>query len=93
MERRDHTKARQVDHWIYFPTATSRDAFVDEVEPLGFSVDTDDEGKDSNPYCAYVSRVDHVDLVSIHKVVMTLFAAAKRHGGDYDGWECPVETD
>jgi Regulator of ribonuclease activity B len=87
------TKARQVDHWIYFPTAKGRDAFVDEVEPLGFSVDTDDDGKEPNRYCAYVSRVDHVDLASIHKVVMTLLAAAQRHAGEYDGWECPVETD
>jgi hypothetical protein len=87
------TKARQVDHWIYFPTAKDRDAFVGEVKPLGFSANTHDEGDEPNPHCACVSRVDHVDLVSIHKVVMTLFAVAKRHTGDYDGWECPVEAE
>ena len=86
------TKARQVDHWIYFPTARARDAFGAEIEPLRFGAETDDGGNDPNPHCARVSRVDHVDLASIHKVVMTLFAAAKRHGGDYDGWKCPVET-
>jgi hypothetical protein len=37
--------------------------------------------------------VDHVDLESIHKVVMMLFAAARRHAGNCDGWECRVETD
>lgn len=39
------------------PTATVRDAFVDEIEPLGFSADTDDDGEEPNPHCAYVSGV------------------------------------
>ena len=87
------TKARLVDHWVYFATAAARDRFLDEVVRLGFTVaDAHDEGKGPNPSCACVSRVDHVDLESIHRVVMTLFAAAKRHAGDYDGWECPVEA-
>jgi len=86
-------RARQVDHWIYFPNPEGRDAFVDEVEPLGFTADTYDAGVEPNPHCARVSRVDHVDLEFIHKVVMALVAAAKRQAGDYDGWECPVETD
>ncbi len=60
-----------------------------EAEALGF-VAGDEAEPDS--FCARVSRVDHVDLESIHRVVMTLVAAAKRHGGDYDGWECPVEA-
>ncbi len=87
------TKARQVDHWIYFATATGLDAFVEEVEQLGFAADTYEDTDKPNPHCARVSRVDHVDLESIHKVVMTLFRAAKRNAGDYDGWECPVEVD
>lgn len=87
------TEPRPVDHWIYFATAEARDGFVDEVVPLGFSVaDTHDDAGPPNPFCACVSRVDHVDLESIHRAVMTLFAAAKRHAGDYDGWECPVEN-
>lgn len=87
------TKPRQVDHWAYFPTAEARDQFIDEVVPLGFSpFDTDSVGQPPNPFCAYVSRVDWVDLESIHRVVMTLFRAARRHAGEYDGWECPVET-
>ncbi|MBA3461471.1 MAG: ribonuclease E inhibitor RraB [Deltaproteobacteria bacterium] len=85
------TQARLVDHWAYFETASARDCFVDEVVQLGFKViDAHDAAKEPNPFCARVSRVDHVDLESIHRVVMTLFAAAKRHAGRYDGWECPV---
>lgn len=88
------TKARQVDHWIYFPTAAARDRFLGEVFPLGFSLDdAHDEGDPPLPSLARVMRVDQVDLASIHAVVMTLFTAAQRHGGDYDGWECPVEVD
>jgi hypothetical protein len=88
------TKPRQVDHWIYFPTSTGRDAFTSEATELGFTVtNTHDEAEPPNHHCVCVSRVDRVDLQSIHRVVMTLFAAAKRNSGDYDGWECPVETD
>jgi hypothetical protein len=87
------TKARPVDHWIYFATSKSRDGFLDEVRHLEFRVaNVNDDGNEPNPFGACVSRVDHVDLESIHRVVMILFAAAKRHAGDYDGWECPVEA-
>ena len=87
------TKARLVDHWAYFETASARDCFIDDVVQLGFTVtDMHGEAKEPNPFCARVSRVDHVDLESIHRTVMTLFAAAKRYAGEYDGWECPVEA-
>jgi hypothetical protein len=86
------TKARKVDHWIFFATPEARDRFIARVVPLGFTADkdTDAQGTDKRPLCVRVSRVDHVDLDSIHGVVMTLFEAAKR---EYDGWECPVETE
>src|SRR5262249_16719949 len=88
------TKARTVDHWIYFSSQPGRDHFISEVTALGFNVtDTRDDADPPNIHCVCVSRVDHVDLESIHRVVMSLFAAAQRYSGDYDGWECPVETD
>lgn len=86
------TKARPVDHWSFFETVENRNKFVDEVVPLGFQlVETHADGRQPRPFCARVVRVDHVDLESIHRVVMTLFRAARRHDGEYDGWECPVE--
>jgi hypothetical protein len=87
------TKARQVDHWIYFATAKGRDRFVKEVAHLGFHLDDKYKADAPKSFCARVSRVDHVDLESIHRVVMTLFAVAEQHGGEYDGSECPVETE
>lgn len=87
------TKARPVDHWVHFGLASARDRFLSDTDALGFrATDVHDDGNEPNPFCACVSRVDHVDLDSIHRVVMTLVATAKRHGGDYDGWECPVEV-
>lgn len=83
------TKPRQVDHWAYFPIAEARDQFIDEVVTLGFSAsDIDDGGSAPDRFCACVSRVDPVDLESIHCVVMILFRAAKRHAGEYDGAPC-----
>jgi regulator of RNase E activity RraB len=86
-------KPRLVDHWIYFETAEDRDRFVDEVSALGFTI-TDTHGDADPPrrFCANVSRITSVDLESIHQDVMRLFRSAKRHDGDYDGWEFPIET-
>ncbi len=68
---------RPVDHWIYFATAADRAHFLDEVVVLGFSAYDADE-QEQAPYCAQVTRVDPVDLESIHRVVMTLVAAGSR---------------
>jgi regulator of RNase E activity RraB len=87
------TKARQVDHWVYFATAKGRDRFVKEVTQLGFRVDDKYRADAPKSFCARVSRVSHVDLESIHRVVMTLFVAAEQYDGEYDGWGCPVETE
>lgn len=87
------TKARPVDHWVYFGSASARDRFLADTEALGFSAtDVHDDGAEPEPFCAHVTRVDRVDLESIHRVVMTLVVAAKRCGGNYDGCECPLEA-
>lgn len=85
------TTPRHVDHWSYFPTARDRDGYVDDVAALGFLLtERHDQAPPPNRYCAYVRRVDAVDLDAIHAVVTTLFQAARRHRGEYDGWECPI---
>ncbi len=84
---------REVAHWAYFDTRQARDRFLSDVMALGFT--TTDVAMDPEPdtlqFCAHVRRVDSVELDHIHAVVMQLFEAARRHGGEYDGWETPLE--
>ena len=84
---------RRVDHWVYFPTSDHRDAFVAEVVRDGFEVaHASDDGEGELAYGAQVHRVDSVKLGDIHDVVMALYAAARGHDGDYDGWETSIEV-
>lgn len=85
---------RRVDHWIYFPTADSRNAFLGAVVREGFAIEQTDDGDATVDvsFGARVHRIDVVELEHIHEVVMTLFRLAVQHDGDYDGWETSVEA-
>lgn len=87
------TAKREIDHWSYFPSAEAVDAYLAEVSVNGFQVRSrpvSDEGEFR--FGAQVWRVDLPAFDNIDDVTLPLFEAAARHGGEYDGWECPVET-
>ena len=44
-------------------------------------------------YAAVAIRRDHVDLESIHAVVVELIGLADTWRGTYDGWETSVEAE
>ncbi|MCR9246532.1 MAG: DUF695 domain-containing protein [bacterium] len=85
------TAERRVDHWIYFARAADRDTFLGESRKLGFDGDHA-EGLDEpeRSHGLQIHRVDHVDLGSIHEVVVTLMRLAETHAGDCDGWKTQV---
>lgn len=86
--------AREIDHWSYFPSAEAAQAFIADVTTAGFQVRASrvlDEGANRHVVCLWRSDVPSFD--NIDSVTLPLFEAAERHGGDYDGWECPVEVD
>lgn len=87
-------EAREIDHWAYFATAASRDAFVDRVTPLGYHVrhlsGPDQEREASSQYCAQIFREDVPTLDEINEVTLELFDIAAAAGGTYDGWESVV---
>jgi hypothetical protein len=78
---------RRVDHWVYFETASSRQAFVDDVAREEFTLD---HAIDGDNFGAKIYRTDSVELDHIHDVEMMLVELAETHGGDYDGWETPI---
>lgn len=88
------TQVRDIDHWAFFPDAASRQAFIAQVEPLGFAVrevyerEADEDGApDDEPFVARVFRSDTPSHRDIHDVTVPLLRAAREVGGRYDGWE------
>jgi regulator of RNase E activity RraB len=87
------TKAREVDHWLYFKTEKDRETFLLKIKTEGFSiVDKDfDNSLGTLPYRLHIKRVDKVDLESVDIYVIHLWELATECNGDYDGWETSVE--
>lgn len=85
--------AREIDHWAYFPSASSRDAYVTDAIQLGFAlrIATSAEAQDEK-HGAQLWRADVPSYKIIDDITMPLFNLAAKHGGEYDGWECAVVT-
>ncbi len=85
--------AREIDHWCWFPSPKAAEAFVADVTTDGFQLrDSVVHSTRALRFGAQVWRVDTPDYGAIDDVTLPLMATAERHGGDYDGWECPVQT-
>lgn len=91
----DLTKAREVDHWIYFKTATDREAFLQKISGNGFTIVDKDyiNDLDERPYRLHIKRIDKVDQESVDEYVIYLWKIANATHGDYDGWETAVKKD
>ncbi len=87
------TDPREMDHWLYFPSAEAVQAFLAEMAVDGYQLrgaPFDNEGPLG--FGVQVWRVDTPSYGRIDDITQPLLAAASRHGGEYDGWECPVEA-
>ena len=88
------TKARNVDHWLYFTSKADRKRCKDELITQGFSCQTQAKNKNAEfPFPLIISRVDKVDIDSIYPITTSLKQTAKKHKGVYDGWETSVEKE
>lgn len=83
---------REIDHWSYFPNLAAADTYLAEVKASGFQV-RNRSVSDGITLCfgVQVWRADVPSYGNIDDVTLPLFEAAARHGGEYDGWECPVD--
>jgi hypothetical protein len=89
------TKARKVDHWIYFKTEADRASFLQKVTKDGFGASTSSFDKKfaAFPYKLVITRVDKVDWQSVNEYVIPLWRLASENNGDYDGWETEIVKD
>jgi uncharacterized protein (TIGR01619 family) len=87
------TKARPVDHWIYFKTENDRNTFLSKIKDLNFSIVDQRKinSRDGHPYSLQISRIDLVDYNSVDDYTLLLWELATESDGDYDGWETSIE--
>jgi regulator of RNase E activity RraB len=78
---------RQVDHWLYFPNAKSRDSFALYAQAKGFKIESKEMRDVTKAFQLHISRVDKADLPSISKLTLELRREARKYDADYDGWE------
>lgn len=83
-------RPRPVEHYLRFPSKTSRMEFLRQPGMEAFTVaempEADSTRKDM-PYLLHLRRADIPDMGFIDRVVMPLRDKASRMRGRYEGWE------
>jgi regulator of RNase E activity RraB len=85
--------AREVQHWIYFPSEQSRACFREEAINAGFKVGYESQVEGDHPFGITVLRTQPVEQELIDNTVIELLRLAQQVRGQYDGWETPVTTE
>ncbi|MCW3846776.1 DUF695 domain-containing protein [Sphingomonas sp. LB-2] len=79
---------REIDHWIFMPDRGRAMRFAQWAEAQGFVVSECEPHEDQ-----YKVRLIRIDApTDIDEVTLPLHERAVELGGNYDGWECPVEA-
>ena len=87
----DLSKARKVDHWLFFKTESDRTKVRAYAEKQKFKIESENVAKESKlKYPVQISRTDNVDAKSISAITIGLRKKAKELNGEYDGWETVV---
>lgn len=87
-----HSVSREVQHWLYFPSAAARSLFRDAVLASGFKVASEAVAEGAMPFVISVVLVQPIDQGSINETVVELLNLCQDFEGDYDGREAPVIT-
>lgn len=84
----DVQEARDVDHWLYFPSIASRQQFIEGVTGTGFlwKEFLEEDPRLEFPHGLVLARRHQIDLTFIEGLVTDLFLRAQNCGGVYSGW-------
>ena len=83
--------SRDIFHWIYFKKRNDLNNFLKEAKSKGYQLVGINIIDDNLPYQLQIKINDHISENIMHGQVIYLLDSAKRHNGDYDGWETSVE--
>ena len=86
------TAAREVEHWMYFPSDASRALFRKAAVEAGFRIASDSQVKRDLPFGISVIRTQAVEQAQIDATVVELLHLTRQFQGEYDGWETPLVT-
>jgi hypothetical protein len=81
---------RPICHWTYFPTAESRERFLELIRDHGFHVHLLDNPNPTGHnfgYCAELARKDRADHPHLDELILWLFVRAEECDGYYDSFE------
>ncbi|MGD0631633.1 MAG: DUF695 domain-containing protein [Terracidiphilus sp.] len=87
-----HTVAREVQHWLFFSSISSRASFRHAASTTGFKIMSETKSEGELPFVISVGRTQPIDQRSIDATVIELLNISRRFDGEYDGWETPVVT-
>jgi uncharacterized protein (TIGR01619 family) len=87
-----HSVTREVRHWAYFDSESSRTGFRDAVSGLGFTIESEHLTPSEPRFAIVLARIQSVQQADIDQTVIELLHLAESFGGTYDGWETETKT-
>ncbi|MCA9294711.1 MAG: ribonuclease E inhibitor RraB [Phycisphaerales bacterium] len=89
----DHTLARHVIYWLFFPSDEARRAALCEAISNGWRQHSktlaDAPGEDDSWILSVDANHDLTEEVLVERLD-TINSIATKHGGDFDGWEAQI---
>ena len=82
------TRAREIEHFMYFNTDGDRQGFLGMIGEDNFKIVSQrySSERDEMAFSLVISRVERVDTSSIDEVVFYLIQLVEMFNGEYDGW-------
>lgn len=87
-----HTVEREVRHWVYFTSESSRALFRAAVAKGGFRIISEAFLSKEKSFEITLARNQAVDQESIDSTVFELLRLSQQFDGEYDGWETQATT-
>ena len=86
----DLSQRHPLEHYLYFPFASQAQAVADELRAQGFqvAVETEDEGE---TWLVLARHEIPISVRSLSDLRARFESLALVRGGDYDGWNVPVD--
>ena len=83
---------RRIDHMVYFKTKANRQAFLTEIQKLGFSKisEQDDIEDEKWSFSLNFDRKDAATEDSIERIFDAIWPLVEKYKADYDGWGCEI---
>ena len=85
----DLSKAREVEHYVSFDTASQKERFLKEVESIGFRFKDDVDNKEL-AHAVAIAKEHALDQDSLEKNIDALLKSIKKNHGRYELWSAPL---